>query len=202
MKAGTATKEYNPPWPVRALYWLAFQAPFPYENRSDALEAAAAKRKLAGLLTKQRFGYDMVAAVREVDCDDSSCRFVTELVPGSEPKSNKEVEGFLSELYSYFQEVGLPTWQISPANPHAYSNFIRNQQGELKLIDLESAIVSFSLPFREFLPALRDGHYPAFDDVDFIRLRKYVAANASELKQSLGREEFEELNQAIEIAAE
>ena len=28
-RAGTATKEYSPPWPVMALYWLAFQAPFP-----------------------------------------------------------------------------------------------------------------------------------------------------------------------------
>ena len=51
-KAGTATKEYHPPLPVRALYRLAFQAPFPYQGRRDALEAAAAKRKIAGLLTK------------------------------------------------------------------------------------------------------------------------------------------------------
>ncbi|MGH2544511.1 MAG: phosphatase PAP2 family protein, partial [Ardenticatenaceae bacterium] len=43
---GTATKQYAPPLPVRALYRLAFQAPFPYQHRRDALEAAAAKRSI------------------------------------------------------------------------------------------------------------------------------------------------------------
>ncbi len=87
-KAGTATKEYYPPLPVRALYRLAFQAPFPYQVRKDALEAAAAKRKLAGLLTKHRFGYDMVAAVYGIHEGENAYRFETELIEGNEPRSN------------------------------------------------------------------------------------------------------------------
>ena len=133
---------------MRVLYWLAFQAPFPYDSRRDALESAAAKRKIAGLLTKHRFGQDMVAPVHEVRNSGGKLQFVTELVSGSEPESNGEVEETLARLYDYFQDVGLPTWQIAPGNPHAYSNFIRNAKGELKLIDIESSIVSFSPPLQ------------------------------------------------------
>ena len=200
--AGTATKEYHPPFAIRALYWLAFQAPFPYKARKDALEAAAAKRKIAGFLTTHRFGKDMVASVYEIRDGDGTYGFVTELVPGAEPESNREVEELLREYYSFFQEIGFPTWQISPANPHAYSNFIRNPEGELKLIDLESAIVSFSLPFKEFRAALRDGHYPAFDDVDFVQLRRYIDANSLGLRQSLGDAGLKQLREATDTAQE
>ena len=198
--AGTATKEYSPPLPVKLLYWVAFQAPFPYRGRRDALEAAAAKRKIAGLLTKHQYGRDMVAPVYEIRNGGSSYQLVSELVPGSEPASNREIEHTLSDMYSYFQETGLPTWQIAPANPHAYSNFIRTPEGELKLIDLESALVSTSYPLRELLPALRDGNFPAFDDVDFVRLRGYVGANATSLGASLGVAGLDELNEAIDVA--
>ena len=199
-RRGTATKEYNPPWPVRALYWLAFQAPFPYQARKDALDASAAKRKIAGLLTKHRYGRDMVAAVYEIHDAGGRYSLVTELVPGPAPQSNSEIEDTLLELYAYFQDVGLPTWQIAPGNPHAYSNFIRTQDGGLKIIDLESSLVSFSPPFRQLKSALRDGAYPVFDDVDFVQLRAYVTANKSELASSLGTTGLEELNQAIENA--
>ena len=36
-EAGTATKVYKPPPVVRLLYWLAFQAKFPYEGNAIAL---------------------------------------------------------------------------------------------------------------------------------------------------------------------
>ncbi|MCH8109399.1 MAG: hypothetical protein IIB15_04650 [Chloroflexi bacterium] len=185
---------------MRALYRFAYQAPFAYAHRRDALEAAAAKRVIASKLIKHKLGRDMVAGVVGIDDSEGRLRFVTEYVPGPRPGSNREVERDLSELFAFFKETGLPTWQISPANPHAYSNFIRTPRGELKLIDLESSLVSFSVPFTQLLAYVRDGNFPAFDDVDFVRLRKYVAANASDLRESLGRENLEELNQAIEIA--
>ncbi len=199
-QAGTATKEYIPPFPVRALYWLAYQAPFPYQVRKDALEAAAAKRKIAGLLAKHWFGRDMVASVYGIENSGDSYRFVTEFVPGVEPSSNDEVKDFLAELYTYFQETGLPTWQIAPGNPHAYSNFIRKPDGELILIDLESALVSSTSTFKQLRAALRDGVFPVFDDVDFVQMRGYVTVHASELVATLGRDEYEELNQAIKSA--
>ena len=199
-RAGTATKVYSPPMPVRALYRLAFQAPFPYQVRRDALEAAVAKRKIAGLLTRHRFGYDMVAAAYGIYEGENGYRFETELIEGAEPRSNSEVEGLLNEMYAFFQETGMPTWQIAPGNPHAYSNFIRRPNGELKLIDLESALVSTSYPWKELRAALRDGNFPTFDDVNFVQLHSYVDTNTLELTKTLGVKGLEELNEAIESA--
>ena len=199
-KAGTATKEYSPPLPIRALYRLAFQAPFPYQGRKDALDAAVAKRKIAGLLTRHRFGYDMVAAAYGIHKGENGYRFETELIEGAEPRSNIEVEDLLNKMYAFFHETGMPTWQIAPGNPHAYSNFIRRPNGELKLIDLESALVSPSYPWKELRAALRDGNFPTFDDVDFVQLHSYVDTNTLELTKTLGAKGLEELNEAIESA--
>ena len=141
-----------------------------------------------------------MAPVLEIKNRGSSYQFLTEFVPGDSPASNEAIEGTLSELYTYFQEVGLPTWQIAPSNPHAYSNFIRTPQGELKLIDLESAMVSFSPPWKQLRAFARDGHYPVFDDVDFLQLRGYVRDHSQELIKSLGSAGLQELEQAIERA--
>ena len=199
-RAGTASKEYEPPALVRALYRFAFQAPFAYAHRRDALEAAGAKRVIASSLIKHKLGRDMVAGVVNIDDREGRLRFVTEYVPGPQPGSNREVERELSELFAFFKETGLPTWQISPANPHAYSNFIRTPQGELKLIDLESSLVSFSVPFTQLLAYARDGNFPAFDDVDFVRLRRYVEEHHEGLVASLGLEGVYELEVAINTA--
>jgi membrane-associated phospholipid phosphatase len=199
-QAGTATKEYNPPLPVRALYRAAFQASFPYQGNRDALEAAAAKRKIAADLTSHWFGQDMVAQVYDIRNGGGSYQFVTEYVPGTTPVSNAEIAGALSELYTRFQEAGLPTWQIAPGNPHAYSNFLRTAQGDLKLIDLESALVSVSYPWQELPGYLRDGSFPVFDDVDFPKLRRYVNVNEHALTVTLGRAGVADLEHAIEVA--
>ena len=198
--AGTAAKEYDPPLFIRALHRLSFQAPFSYQHNRDSLEAAAAKRVVVGLLTKHWFGRDMVAKFYEIRESQKGYQFVTEFVSGAEPASNMEIEDTLSELYAYFQQVGLSTWQIAPGNPHAYSNFIKTPQGEMKLIDLESALVSISYPWQELRAALRDGYFPTFDDVDFQKMRSYVQNNAQELTESLGRAGFAELEGAIQDA--
>ena len=198
--AGTASKEYDPPALVRGLYRLAFQAPFAYATRRDALEAGAAKRVIASSLIKHRFGSDMVAPVVGIEEEGGKLQFITEFVPGRQPASNREVEDTLNALFDYFKEVGLATWQISPANPHAYSNFIRNPEGELKLIDLESSLVSFSVPFTQLLAYLRDGNFPAFDDADFVKLRQYVTTYHDALVDSLGLAGATELEVAVDTA--
>ena len=63
---GTATKVYLPPPLVRILYWMAFQAKFPYETNSAALESGKYRRQIASLLTKHRFGKDLVAPVTSI----------------------------------------------------------------------------------------------------------------------------------------
>jgi hypothetical protein len=198
--AGTATKRYEPPLPVRALYRIAFQAPFPYCSNGDALQAAAAKRQIVDLLCQHWFGYQMVAAVHDIRSVDSRYEFVTEFVSGTAPESNAQIEVMLSELYAHFQTAGLPTWQIAPGNPHAYSNFIRACDGNLKLIDLESALVSLSYPWQELPGYLRAGRFPVFDDVDFRKLRRYVDGHALSLQNSIGSEGLSVLLHSIESA--
>ena len=48
-RQGVAHKTYSAPGWVRALYRVAFQAPFPYESNRDAMDAAAARRTIAGV---------------------------------------------------------------------------------------------------------------------------------------------------------
>ncbi len=195
---GLAIKEYNPPFFVRALYWLAFQARFPYNGRREALLAAQHRRKIAGLLTKYRFGYNMVAPILDIRRNNGRYQLVSEFVPGDAPRSNRQVEGELREVADYFTAVGLPAWQVLPGNPHAYSNLILTPEGRLKVIDLESALVSPVQPITRLGGLLRDGHIPTFDDVDFARLRGYLRDNDVSLRQVLGGEEFVELAQAVE----
>jgi len=199
-QAGTAAKEYNPPAFIRALHRVSFQAPFSYQHNRDSLEAAAAKRVVVGLLSQHWFGKDIMAKFYEIRETENGYQFVTEFIAGEEPASNMEIADTLSEIYTYFQQVGFATWQIAPGNPHAYSNFIRTAEGDLKLIDLESALVSISYPWQELRAALRDGYFPAFDDVDFSKMRGYVQNNAQALTESLGREGFARLESAIDDA--
>jgi hypothetical protein len=123
---------------------------------------------------------------------------VAEFVPGNEPRSNCQVEGELREIADYFTAIGLPAWQVLPGNPKAYSNLILTPEGRLKVIDLESALVSPVQPIARLGGLLRDGHIPTFDDVDFPRLRGYLRNNEVPLRQVLGLEEFGELAQAVE----
>ena len=64
---GTATKIYRPPALVRILYWLTFQARFPYVGNKVALQAGDYRRKVASLLTLHTFEKDLVSPVLAVN---------------------------------------------------------------------------------------------------------------------------------------
>lgn len=194
---GTATKVYAPTAPVKALYWLAFQAPFPYSHNLCALKAAEQRRRIAGLLTQHFFGQDMVAPVLEVRCNGGGCAFITELVPGEAPSDREKAQQFLGAVSRRFVEVGLPTWQINPTNPKATQNLIETADGQYKIIDLESALVSPVLPPRQWWDALKTGNVPIFDDVFFPKLRRFVSRNGGRLRRSLGAAGLRELRRAI-----
>ena len=196
-RAGTAVKVYRPSRPVRLLYWAAFQAPFPYSSREEALRAAAWIREFTGLLTRFWTGQDMVSAVLDIRCQDGEFHFVTELVSGEEPADNDEIMDELRTLRRHFARAGLPTWQIDPDNPHAHTNFIRTPDGQLKIIDLESTLIPLIQPLTKLPRLFRIGRLPTFDDVDFERLDGYVAANEGALRETLGVEEFARLERAI-----
>lgn len=182
-----AHKVYHPKGYVRLLYWLAFQAPFPYVSNHAALEAARQRRIIVDLLAKFWFGHDLVADVVEIeDVPQGGHDFVTELVRGNEPPHKKRVWRFLKQLDKRFLEAGLPTWQVTPYNPHAITNFIETEEGTYRIIDLESSLVALLYPVTAIPRLIRAGLFPSFDDIDVVRLRKYVERNAERLEHDLG----------------
>ena len=197
---GTATKVYKPPAVVRLLYWLAFQAKFPYEGNPEALQASAYRRKIASLLTVHRFGKDLVAPVTAVDCISGNYSLVTEYVPGKKVKNDEPTKRFLGQVAETFAEAGLSVWQINPRNPHAHTNLILTPEGDLKIIDLESAVVTVLPAPGQFRSALKSGNFPIFDDIAFPRLRHYITANQAAIETSLGPDGLAELKLATDQA--
>ena len=195
---GTATKTYNPPGVVRLLYWIAFQARFPYEGREISLHAAEYRRKIASSLTLHKFGKDLVAPVTAVNCMHGNCSFVTEFVAGEKVENDDGARLFLGQVAQTFADAGLGVWQINPRNPHAHTNLIRTADGDMIIIDLESAVVTpFPAP-GQWRSALRLGTVPVFDDIDFERLRAWTKENESALQTSLGRDGLAEFQEAID----
>jgi membrane-associated phospholipid phosphatase len=198
-KAGTATKHFRPPAIIQALYWAAFQSRFPYDHNVDALEATTHRRKIASLLTRFHFGKDHVAAVLSIDWNENGQpSMVTELIPGHEAENDAPAKKFLGEVSELFGSAGLPVWQLNPKNPHAHTNLILNPEGDYKIVDLESAVVTPFPAKGQFRSALKRGAYPVFDDIDFDRLREYVATNESEMRSAIGADGMLELETAIE----
>lgn len=197
----TAVKVYSPPAPVKLLYWLAFQAPFPYVHNENALLAARERRRIAGLLTRMWYGRDLVSPVLTIEHNDPAYAYVTRLVEGQTP-DRKRARAFLADLASRFQEVGLPVWQINPRNPKAHENLIETPDGEYIVIDLESAVVSPMMPPGQWLDALRAGMLPVFDDLFLQRTRAYVNKYSGVIWEALGEEGLAELRSAIDAYEE
>lgn len=195
---GLAHKIYHPRRYVRTLYWLAFQSPFPYVANHAALEAARQRRIIVDFLCRFWFGHDLVADVVEIDDTPSGGHdFVTELVRGKEPPHQRRVWRFLKQLDKKFLEAGLPTWQVTPYNPHAITNFVETRDGTFRIIDLESSLVAFLYPISGLLRLIREGIFPSFDDIDVRRLRAYVQRHSTDLQRALG-EDYTRLLQATD----
>lgn len=193
---GTATKVYKPPPLVGILYWIAFQAKFPYTDNANALEAAIYRRRIASLLTLHRFGKELVAPATATNCEHGNYSFVTEYVPGSKVPNDADAQKFLGEVAELFADAGLGVWQINPRNPHAHTNIILTPEGDYKIIDLESAVVTVLPAKGQLRSALRSGNIPIFDDIDFLRLGEYISSNEGALTASLGAKGLAELKDA------
>ncbi|MEE8518940.1 MAG: phosphatase PAP2 family protein, partial [Dehalococcoidia bacterium] len=199
---GTATKTYQPPPVVRLIYWLSFQARFPYESNPHALRAAVHRRQIASLLTKHRFGKDLVAHVTSESCNHGSCTFVTEFIPGDKVENDDDVKLFLGQVAEIFTDAGLGVWQINPRNPHAHTNVIRNKDGDYIIIDLESAVATPFPAAGQWRSSFKAGSLPLFDDIDFVRLRRYVDEQKPGLKISLGEQGLADLREAVDAGEE
>lgn len=200
---GIVNKTYHPRFAVRALYWLAFQAPFPYSTNRDALEASRERRIVVGLLTKYWFGLDIVAPVIEVKEDqDGEVAFVTELVRGHEPENKYRARSFLKVLTRHFIEAGLPTWQVTPHNPRAVGNLMEVEDGSYRIIDLESNLVAALTPMSAVTSAIRQRNFPNFDDIDTATLEAYLSKNGRRIRDKLGGEDYLRLMDAAVAYAE
>lgn len=195
---GTALKYFDPPVALRALYWMSFQKSFPYIDNVDALEAAVFRRRIAGLITRYRFGKNLIAQISEIDWHDGKACMVTEYIRGQEPESNVEAWDFLSAVEVLFDEAGLPGWQLNPHNPHAHTNLVRTADGDFVIIDLESGFVTPMPALSRLRASLKQGTLPVFDDMDFDKLRQFVAQREADLHRRLGPGGYAELLDAIE----
>lgn len=103
----------------------------------------------------------------------------------------------MAQLSDTFSQAGLSVWQINPHNPHAHTNLIRTPEGDLKIIDLESALATPFLPKGQRRSAIKAGNVPVFDDIDFPRMHSYLAANEASLRASLGLDLLAKLQHAV-----
>ncbi|MFQ5880828.1 MAG: hypothetical protein ACE5IZ_11745, partial [Dehalococcoidia bacterium] len=197
-KQGTATKVYRKHFLVRLLYWLAFQASFPYHANRAALKAAQYRRRIAGLVTKFFLGRDIVAPVLAVRPEGDGYAFVTEYVNGTKPRNRKRARQFLGRVTNAFIQAGLPTWQVTPHNPRSVGNLIEIEDGDYRIIDLESNVVTPLVPLSALWGAARQAHLPAFDDIDVARLDAFVRSRRSELAATLGKKDFHALRNSID----
>lgn len=196
----SVAKVYTPGFVPRALYWLAFQAPFPYVANRAALDAAMHRRNLAGLLTAYWFGSSRVARATGVVEVDNHLALVSEFVHGGAPTDRKAAKAFLRELRARFEEAGLPTWQIDPRQPRAIDNLLETADGAYKVVDLESGLVSPLASLRTWGRAVRRGLVPFYDEVFFDVTRAYVAREEAAMRVTLGDERFAELVATLDAA--
>jgi hypothetical protein len=197
----TAHKTYSPPLWVRMLYRAAFQAPFPYEANGHALEAAQHRRTIAGLLTEHWYGRNLVAETLDVRPEQhfQQIGFVTQLVRGTAPRDKKHARVFLKKLTRNFLDAGLPTWQVTPYNWRSVGNLIEENDGEYRIIDLESNLVAPLMPVSGVVGAIRQGNFPSFDDIDLDRLDAYLQLEEHAIIRSLGVAGYGELVASAEM---
>jgi undecaprenyl-diphosphatase len=197
---GTVAKLYNPGFVPRALYWLSFQAPFPYVANQPALSAALERRELAGLLTEYWYGQRVVARMTRIEQAGKRYALVSEYVRGAAPVDRQRAKAFLTDVRRCFEAAGLPTWQINPRQPRALDNVLETADGRLHIIDLESGLVTPLASPRSWGRAIRRGQAPLFDDVDFDTTRAYVAREADAMYAQRGAAWLARLQATLERA--
>ncbi|MGH2559369.1 MAG: phosphatase PAP2 family protein [Thermomicrobiales bacterium] len=194
------TKVYAPGLLPRVIYWVAFQAPFPYISNQTALRAATHRRNLAGMLTEYWYGERRVARIHGIERIDGRHAVVSERVEGTAPTDRGVAKAFLAGLTTRFEAAGLPTWQIDPVQPRAIDNVIETGPGMFKIIDLESGLVSPVASRTTWLRALRRGMVPFYDEVFYDVTRAYVAREQEYLRAAKGDVWLSELHATLDAA--
>ncbi|MEZ4521485.1 MAG: phosphatase PAP2 family protein [Thermomicrobiales bacterium] len=196
------TKIYAPGFLPRAVYWLSFQAEFPYIRNRLALDAAVLRRNLAGKLTEYWFGSNRVARAYGVVEIDGRLGLASERIEtGGEQDSDAELR-FLYDLCNRFDEAGLPTWQIDPRQPRGKDNVLHGADGRFYIVDLESGLVSPLASPRAWWRAIERAEFPMFDTVYFDITRDYIERSAPDMRERMGDAWYAELVALVESADE
>ena len=196
----TVSKVYAPGFVPRAIYWLAYQAEFPYIRNRVALAAAIERRNLAGMLTEYWFGSSRVAKATGIDIIEGRYALTGEFVDGHEPANRKDAKAFLVELRSRFEDAGLPTWQIDPRQPRAIDNVLETADGKYMVVDLESGLVSPLASLKTWARAVRRGLVPIYDDVYYDVTRAYIAREEAAMRAAMGDEWLAQLHAQVDSA--
>ncbi|CAA9560687.1 MAG: hypothetical protein AVDCRST_MAG73-3670 [uncultured Thermomicrobiales bacterium] len=196
----TVAKVYAPGLIPTAIYWLAFQAPFPYVRNRAALKAAVQRRNLAALLTRAWYGEARVARALGVETIGGREALVSERIAGGAPTDRAKAKAFLTDLRTRFEAAGLPTWQIDPRQPRAIDNVLETPDGRYVVVDLESGLVSPMASKLTWTRALRRGLIPFYDEVFFDVTRAYVAQTEGSLRAALGEDGFADLEFTLDAA--
>lgn len=199
--AGTVTKVYAPGFVPRAIYWLAFQAPFPYAGNADALRTATHRRNVAALLTRAWYGEERVAralGVAPVAAAGGRLGLTSALVVGRAPADRAAARAFLRDLRDRFDVAGLPTWQIDPRQPRAIDNVLETADGAYHVVDLESGLVAPLASRLAWRRAIRRNLVPFYDEVFFDVTRAHVEREVGALTAALGADGLNELRAELD----
>ena len=196
----TVSKIYAPGLLPRLIYWLAFQAPFPYMRNQAALRAAVLRRNLAGMLTEYWYGENRVATALGIDQIDGRYAITSAFVAGQPPVDRHAAHAFLDDLARRFDAVGLPTWQVDPRQPRSMDNILETPDGTYHIIDLESGLVSPLASPRAWWRAFQRGLVPIYDDVYFDLTRAWVDAEQDAIRATKGEQWLAELQDLLNQA--
>jgi membrane-associated phospholipid phosphatase len=193
-------KQYAPGFVPTALYWLAFQAPFPYIRNKAAMRAAMHRRNLAAMLSEYWHDTPAIARIESISTINGHPAIVSERVNGATPTDHIAAKRTLTALKRRFEEAGFPTWQIDPVQPRAIDNLLQTADGKYHVVDLESGLVAPFASRAYWKRAIKRGFVPFFDDVYYDVTRAYVARESLRMRAVLGNSWYDRLLRTLSDA--
>ncbi len=195
-------KIYAPGFVPRALYWLAFQAEFPYLRNQAALNAAVMRRNLAGRLTEYWYGENRVAEALGIERVGNRFGIASRRIEAVQDVDERAAHDFLFDLADRFDAAGLPTWQIDPRQPRGKDNVLQTAGGRFYIVDLESGLISLLASPRAWLRGFRRADVPLFDTVYFDITRQYLRCEEAVMRETMGDAWFLEISELLDNAAQ
>lgn len=204
------------------IHYFFFGAPNPYVWNEDALKCAYYRRKILSVLVQLWFGNQLRIAeaintgwnkefkAYQLDTEFIQGRHVALHQPFSQERDAELyalVHRIMKPLQKQLANAGFDglVWQAGKGSPSALNNFLLEScSGDYVFvwIDLESGVPAlFPLNplalFLFYLPKSIEHQRPLFDDVDIVRLKRYVDAYKVSLEENFGSQQYLQLLEHI-----